>query len=172
MRVNTRHGVIKAQEKIMKTVKLKFSGAYAKLQDEVKLTGIYGKWRDLGNHKQFRDDSGAILNWSQSTGTISFQGPGLAAAEFEASLFLHATGADEAPNDREIIPPELLGGLTADKLDWEGSTLIDDKGQLWIDLILCRGGVEPKIGGEIKPIIVCGRRAHPIKPSGHLRIVK
>jgi len=157
----------------MKTVKLKFPGTYAGLQEEVKLTGIYGKWRDLGNRKQFRAESGAILNWQQSTGIMSFQGPGLAAAEFEASLFLRAEGADGAPNSREIIPPELLDRLTVDKIDWKRGTLIDDEGRLWIDLILCRGGVEPKIGGEKKPVIVCGRRAPPIKPStGHLRVVK
>jgi len=124
----------------MKMVKLNFPGTYAELQDEVKLTGIYGEWRDLGNRKQFCAGSGAILNWRQSTGTISFQGPGLAAAEFEASLFLRATGADEAPDGREIIPPELLGGLTGDRIDWKRGTLIDDEGRLWIDLILCRGG--------------------------------
>ncbi len=71
----------------MKLMKLKFSGTYAELQDEVMLTGIAGEWRDLGNHKQFRADTGAVLNWWQSTGTISFQGPGLAAEEFEAKLF-------------------------------------------------------------------------------------
>jgi hypothetical protein len=157
----------------MKTVKLKFPGTYASLQEEVKRIGICGKWRDLGNRKQFRAESNVILNWQQFTGTITFQGPGLAAAEFEASLFLRAEGADGDPNSREIIPPELLGGLTADKIDWERGTLIDDEGRLWIDLILCRGGVEPKIGGEKKPVIVCGRRAPPIKPStGNLRIVK
>jgi hypothetical protein len=73
----------KAQEEIMK---MKFSGTYAELQDKVLLTGIAGEWRDLGNHKQFRADTGAILNWWQSTGTITFQGPGLAAEEFEAKL--------------------------------------------------------------------------------------
>ena len=56
---------------------MKFSGTYAQLQDEVKLTGIYGEWRDLGNRKQYRSDSGAILNWWQSTGTIRVQGPRL-----------------------------------------------------------------------------------------------
>ena len=75
-----------AEEQIMKTMKLEcFSGTYAALQDEVKRTGIAGEWLDLGNHKQFRADTGAVLNWWQSTGTISFQG--LAAEEFEARLF-------------------------------------------------------------------------------------
>jgi hypothetical protein len=68
----------------MKLTKLKFSGVFAELQDKLLLTGIDGQWRDLGNQKQFHADSGAILNWWQSTGTILFQGPGLAAMEFEA----------------------------------------------------------------------------------------
>ena len=71
---------------------MKFSGTYAQLQDEVKLTGIYGEWRDLGNRKQYRSDSGAILNWWQSTGTIRVQGPRLAAKEFEAKLLSRALG--------------------------------------------------------------------------------
>ena len=62
-----------------------FLGTYAALQDEVKLTGIAGEWRDLGNHKQFRADTGAVLNWWQSTGTISFQG--FAAEELRRSFF-------------------------------------------------------------------------------------
>jgi hypothetical protein len=65
---------------------MKFSGTYAELQDAVLRTGIYGEWRNLGNQKQYRSDIGAILNWWQSTGTITFQGPGLAADEFEAKL--------------------------------------------------------------------------------------
>ena len=112
----------------MKTMKLEvFSEPNAALQDEVKLTGIAGEWRDLENHKQFPADTGAVLNWWQSTGTISFQG--FAAEELEAKLFCVATGED----DREIIPPELLAALTADRIDWERSTLIDDEGRLWSD---------------------------------------
>lgn len=159
----------------MQTVKLKFTGTFKELQHEVKHIGVYGNWRDLGNRKQFVANSGVILTWRQSTGTISFQGSGpglvveLEAAEFEAKLFLRAEGADEAPDSREIIPAV---SFDPDKIDWTHGSLIDDHGQRWVDLILCRGGGEPKIGGKIKPIIVCGRRAPPIKPSGHLRIVK
>ena len=57
----------------------------------------------------FTSDTGAILNWWQSTSAITFQGPGLAAEEFEAKLF------DAFGDGREIIPPKLLGGITADK---------------------------------------------------------
>ena len=141
-------------------MKMKFSGTYAELRDNVLLTGIAGEWRDLGNHKQFRADTGAVLNWWQSTGTITFQGPGLAAEEFEAKLSRAIDGGCEIiPPEFEIIPPELLRGLTADKIDWERGTLIDDEGRLWIDLMLERDAVEAIIGGEKKAIIVCGRRA-------------
>ena len=44
-------------------MKKRFRGTYAELQDQVMLTGIFGEWRDLANHKQFRGDNGAILNW-------------------------------------------------------------------------------------------------------------
>ena len=67
-------------------MKKRFRGTYAELQDQVLLTGIFGEWRDLANHKQFRADDGAILNWWESTGTISLQGPHLAAEELEAAL--------------------------------------------------------------------------------------
>jgi hypothetical protein len=77
----------KSEEQIMN-----FLGTYAELQDEVKLTGVYGEWRDLGNRKQYRSDGGAILNWWQSTGTIRVQGPGLAAEEFQAKLLSRALG--------------------------------------------------------------------------------
>jgi hypothetical protein len=95
----------------MKTVKLKFPGTYAELKDEVKLTGVYGQWRDLENCKQFRADSGAILNWWQSTGTITFQGLGLAAKEFEAKLSraidgVRGPGLAEACETKRLPDPQ------------------------------------------------------------------
>ena len=109
----------------MKIVKMKFPGTYAELQDEVRLTGILGEWRDLENCKQFRADNGAILNWWQSTGTITFQGRGSAAAEFEAKLSraiggVRATITAEASDAKNLDDPQqeiatlkkLLGDLT------------------------------------------------------------
>jgi hypothetical protein len=141
------------------------SGTYAGLPEDVEqLTEINGTWRDLGNHKQFRAETGAILNWWQSTGTISFQGPALAAAQFLAKLCLGLEG-----DGVEIIPPDLLEGVSA---DLKSVILIDREGELWVDLVLCCGGGEPKIGGEQQLGILCGRRLLPIKPpTGHLRIV-
>lgn len=73
---------------------MKFSGTYAELQDKLLLAGIDGQWRNLGNQKQFHADGGAILNWWKSSGTISFQGPGLAAKEFEAK-WRHQTSSEQ-----------------------------------------------------------------------------
>lgn len=53
---------------------MKFRGSYQDLQDKILLTGLYGEWRDIGNQKQFRTDEGAVVNWWQTTGTITVQG--------------------------------------------------------------------------------------------------
>ncbi len=76
------------------------------------------------------------------------------------------------PDGREIIPPELLSGITADKIDWERGTLIDDEGRLWIDcLLLPLDGVEAIIGSE-KNSFMCSVGERAIKRStGHLGIV-
>jgi hypothetical protein len=71
---------------------MKFQGSYEALQDLVFWTGTYGEWRDLGNHIQYRAETGAILNWWESTGTIVFQGKQPAATDFEKA-FLSYQGA-------------------------------------------------------------------------------
>ena len=56
-----------------------FLGNLKKLKKCVSKTGISGEWREIKNHQvQFRTDDGAILNWWESTGTITFQGRKLA----------------------------------------------------------------------------------------------
>jgi hypothetical protein len=56
-------------------MKLKFSGSYANLQQCVSRTGLVGKWRDLKyGQKQYRTARGGVLNWWETTGTITFQG--------------------------------------------------------------------------------------------------
>ena len=67
-------------------MKRKFVGTYADLRHRVSLTGIHGVWRDLGNQKQYRAKNGAIMNWWESGGTITFQGEDLAARKLEAAL--------------------------------------------------------------------------------------
>ena len=58
---------------------LKFLGDYLKLKKCVSRTGVTGQWRELKNgHKQFRTNTGAILNWWESIGydPVSRPGPG------------------------------------------------------------------------------------------------
>jgi len=67
-------------------MKKKILGTYAELKHRVLLTGIRGVWRDLGNHKQYRAKNGAILNWWDSTKTITFEGRNSATRKVEAAL--------------------------------------------------------------------------------------
>jgi hypothetical protein len=52
----------------------KFYGSFADLQKFIAQAPCIGSWRNLGNHKQFVASNGAILNWWQSTATITFHG--------------------------------------------------------------------------------------------------
>jgi hypothetical protein len=56
-------------------MKLKFLGSDAKLRKCVSRTGVVGHWREIkGQQIQYRTDDGALLNWWESTGTVTFQG--------------------------------------------------------------------------------------------------
>jgi hypothetical protein len=64
-------------------------GDFNSLQRLVTLTGIPGKWVKLSdNHRQFRAETGAVLNYWKTTGTVNFQGAQLAADELKA-VFLN-----------------------------------------------------------------------------------
>jgi hypothetical protein len=65
-------------------------GDYDALKKIVELIGIPGKWTKEGNHRQFRTNSGAVLNYWKTTGTINFQGSERAAAELRAMLVRRA----------------------------------------------------------------------------------
>jgi len=65
-------------------MKLKYSGNFESLQLLVMLTGIVGEWCRGENHHQYRANSGAVLNWWKSTGTVTFQGPDAEAANLKA----------------------------------------------------------------------------------------
>lgn len=76
---------------------MKILGSYEQLQTQMALTGIGGEWRDLGNHKQYRAEIGAIFNWWESTKTVTFQGrPAAAVRELEAALV--------ASNSKQAVP--------------------------------------------------------------------
>jgi hypothetical protein len=80
------------------------------VRDLVWGTGIDGAWTEMGDHCQFRAKNGAILNFWRSTGTINFQGPGLAAEEFK-SMFLKHCHATTAGNGQAAARPD--GDYTA-----------------------------------------------------------
>ncbi len=56
-------------------MKLRFLGSDAKLRKCVSRTGVAGHWREIKGHQiQYLTDDGALLNWWESTGTVTFQG--------------------------------------------------------------------------------------------------
>lgn len=65
-------------------------GNFKVLRYAVKRTGIPGEWTKDENQYQFRATGGAVLNYWKSTGTITFQGPELAAAELKAMVLRRA----------------------------------------------------------------------------------
>jgi hypothetical protein len=65
-------------------------GNFKVLRYVVAHTGIAGKWTKEGNQRQFRTNSGAVLNYWKTTGTINFQGSQRAAAELRAMLLRRA----------------------------------------------------------------------------------
>lgn len=99
---------------------MKFRGSIEQLQAIVGMTGASGEWVDKGRgYWQFRGNDNAILNWWQSSGTITFQGPQEARQEFEVIVELaikkflsqHGTGEVVAGEPRELpsIQPVRLG---------------------------------------------------------------
>jgi hypothetical protein len=60
------------------------------LREVMKFTGIAGRWAETKNHCQFRAVSRAVLNYWKTTGTITFQGPEIAAAELKAVFLKRA----------------------------------------------------------------------------------
>lgn len=52
----------------------KFKGSLDKLKEIVSNTGIDGDWSEMNFGYKFTSNDGAILNWYNTTGTISYQG--------------------------------------------------------------------------------------------------
>ena len=71
---------------------MKFTGTFLQLKDKVLLTGIDGEWVDLGIHKQYRAENGAILNWWESSKNIAFQGDKEAGEQLKTALNQVLTG--------------------------------------------------------------------------------
>lgn len=54
----------------------KFNGTFQELQDKIRLTGIRGEWKDFPNgQKQYKTETGIVLNWWETKKTIVIQGP-------------------------------------------------------------------------------------------------
>jgi hypothetical protein len=85
----------------------KFRGRFEKLQELVATTGISGEWVETRQQIQYRTDSGAILNYWESTGTVNFQGSPDSAKELEAAMFPASAGSTRAcsaqPNTRRTV---------------------------------------------------------------------
>jgi hypothetical protein len=66
-------------------------GDFKVLRYTVARTDVPGEWTERkNNHRQFRTASGAVLNYWKSTGTITFQGRELPAAELKAMILQRA----------------------------------------------------------------------------------
>jgi hypothetical protein len=61
-----------------------FRGNYDKIKKYAACVNDDGYWRALEcGHKQYRTDDGAVLNWWEKSGKITFQGKANAVAKFE-----------------------------------------------------------------------------------------
>ncbi len=64
-----------------------FLGTFDELKKKVEQTKLSGEWKHLSNEqKQFKTKNGAILNWWESKGTVTFQGPPQIKVDFESKL--------------------------------------------------------------------------------------
>ena len=95
----------------------KCRGRFEKLRELVATTGISGEWVASKQQIQYRTDSGAILNYWESTGTVNFQGSPDSAKELEAAMFPASGGSTRACSlqlntRRTAIPDAGLQALT------------------------------------------------------------
>jgi hypothetical protein len=66
----------------------KIARELSQIEKAVVRTGLGGTWRALKyGQKQYHTDDGGVLNWRETTGTISFQGVKTAAKEELATAF-------------------------------------------------------------------------------------
>ena len=73
---------------------LAFPGNYSKLKNTVEQTGLPGTWRELKyGQKRFRTDDGGVLNWWETTKTVTFQGHNSAAREELTHAFIAVASA-------------------------------------------------------------------------------
>jgi predicted nucleotide-binding protein len=88
-----------------------FKGSFAELQSMVAAARRLGAWQDLANGKQFKDETGAVLIWYPSTGTIQFQGPTDEREQLKAALARTPQTAAPMP----VAPSEAEAGAATRK---------------------------------------------------------
>src|SRR5262249_28075912 len=83
---------IMTEERFMGVMDMEMTcGDFKTLRRIVRLTGIPGEWTKRKNgHRQFRTANRAVLNYWKSTGTITFQGRDLPAAELKSMVLRRA----------------------------------------------------------------------------------
>jgi hypothetical protein len=80
----------------------KFLGSYQELKDRLLLVGLGGEWREQPNGiRRFVCADGAGLNWSETNGTLWFDGAPLAKAILEARV--KAAFVNERPCDDATV---------------------------------------------------------------------
>lgn len=79
----------------------KFRGSLDQLRTVVARTELSGSWQRIPHGWCYRCDSGALLNWWPTRGTLSFQGQPDRADEFEAALL---TAVSDQGSQR-LLPP-------------------------------------------------------------------
>src|SRR5450432_11841 len=110
----------------------KFRQRFEVLQEHVAITEIDGEWIERGQHKQYRADSGAVLNFWESTATVNFQGPEPAAQELEAAVFrsngvVTKAARPQPNNSSSVVDDEVLQGLTSAIIENRVGPIFDDQ---------------------------------------------
>ena len=86
---------------------MSFLGNVGKLRKCVSKTGISGNWREIENHQmQYHADNGAVLNWWESTGTVTVQGRKLAARKLR-KLFVRVALKKNLLEDHSLPADEI-----------------------------------------------------------------
>ena len=110
---------------------VKYKGTFDKLKTYVTSTGINGGWNsDETGKNVFRSESGGVLNWWPSSGTVNFQGAPDARSVLEKALknmlspengvsvptCIKAIENDSEPLNTNLLPGNSLKGLDASEL--------------------------------------------------------
>lgn len=116
----------------------KFLGDYVTLQAKVAQLGLAGTWTEHnnGNQKQYKARTGAVLNWYESTGSITFGGAQAEKEKLQASLIPLLEAADG-----EFIAPTVNGKNNKVFVVYGH----DENSRTQLDAMLRRWGLEPLI---------------------------